>query len=71
MKYKYYVYAPIGQDRKSTSCAIRHKDGKFEKYKDGAWIDAEEFFSIFVGENDNFEDATEEEVNELIKNNVL
>ena len=71
MKYKYYVYAPIGQDRKSTSCALRHEDGKFEKYKDGTWIDAEEFFSILVGENDNFESATEDEVNELIKNGVL
>ena len=71
MKYKYYVYAPIGHDSKSSSCILRYKDGKFEKYKDGAWIDAEEFFSIFVGENDNFDDATEDEVNELIKNGTL
>lgn len=71
MKYKYYVYAPIGLDRKSTSCILRHKDGKFEKYKDGAWIEAVEFFSILVGENDNFDEATEDEVNEIIKRGIL
>ena len=71
MKYKYYVYAPIGLDRKSTPCILRHKTGKFEKYKDGAWIDAVEFFSILVGENDNFDEATEDEVNRLIKNGTL
>lgn len=67
MKYRYYIYAPIGLDRKNTSCILRYKDGKFEKYKDGAWIETIEFFSIFVGENDNFDEATEDEVNELIK----
>jgi len=71
MKYRYYIYAPIGLDRKNTSCILRYKDGKFEKYKDGTWIEAAEFFSIFVGENDNFDEATEDEVNELIKNGTL
>lgn len=71
MEYRYYVYAPIGLDRKSTSCALRYKDGKFEKYKDGEWVEAVEFFSIFIGENDNFDDATEDEVNELIKSGIL
>jgi len=71
MKYEYYVYAPIGMDRKSTSCILRHKIGKFEKYKDGAWIDAPEFFSILIGENDSFEEVTEDEVNRLIKNGVV
>lgn len=71
MKYRYYVYAPIGLDRRSTSCVLRYKAGKFEKYKDGEWIDAPEFFSILVGENDNFDETTEDEVNELIKKGVL
>ena len=71
MEYIYYVYAPIGLDRKNTSCILRHKVGKFEKYKDGEWIDAPEFFSILVGENDNFDEATEDEVNEIIKRGML
>jgi len=71
MEYKYYVYAPIELDRKSTSCVLRYKDGKFEKYKDDAWIDAVEFFSILIGENDNFNEATEDEINELIKSGIL
>ena len=71
MEYRYYIYAPIGLERKSTFCFLRYKDGKFEKYKDGAWIDAVEFISILVGENDNFDDATKDEVNELVKNGTL
>lgn len=71
MKYRYYAYVPIGSDRKNTSCILRYKDGKFEEYKDGAWIDAVEFFSIFIGENDNFEEVTEDEVNRLIKKGML
>lgn len=67
MTYKYYAYVPIGHDVMSTSCLVRHSEGMFEKYEKGDWIDSPEFFSILVGENDNFELITEKEANEIIR----
>lgn len=71
MSYMYFAYMPIGQSLKDTTCLLRYKRGKFESYQDGKWIDADGYFSIFVGENDNFERIFERDAEELIKSGIV
>lgn len=77
MSYRYFAYAPIGDDVKDTTCLIRYKDGAFERYGDGKWAkrygDGKPFdyFSIFIGENDNFEEIEESLAKKIIDEGKL
>jgi hypothetical protein len=57
--YTYYACVPIGKTAIETTCLVRHRTGVFEEYQNGKWIEAPHFFSILVGENDDFEEVSE------------
>jgi hypothetical protein len=67
MKYTYYAYVPIGKNAMDTTCLVRHSIGVFEKFMNGEWIDAPQFFSILVGEDDDFESITEADAKKIMK----
>ncbi len=67
MAYKYFAYVPIGDEVKNTTCLLRYKNGMFERYDKGKWIESGEFFSIFIGENDDFEEISEDDAKMLIE----
>ncbi len=50
-----------------TTCLVRHLTGVFEEFRNGEWVNAPQFFSILMGEDDNFESITEEDAKKIMK----
>jgi len=71
LSYKYYAYVPIGWNVMDTTCLVRHGLGVFEKYVKGEWVDSPQFFSILVGEDDDFEQIDERLANKIISEGKL
>ena len=67
MKYNYCADVPIGKNAMETTCLVRHLTGVFEQFRNGEWVNAPQFFSILMGEDDNFESITEEDAKKIMK----
>lgn len=67
MKYNYYANVPIGKNAIETTCLVRHSKGVFEVFRNGEWLNAPQFFSILVGEDDDFESITEADAKKIMK----
>lgn len=67
MKYTYYANVPIGKEALDTTCLVRHSKGSFEEFRDGRWVDAPRFFSILIGEADDFEEVTSETAQKILR----
>jgi len=57
--YTYYAHVPIGKTAIETTCLVRHIPGVFEEFRNGEWINAPQFFTILIGEDDDFEEVDE------------
>lgn len=64
---QYYALTQYGTTKENPSAIARLRDGIFERYRGGEWVEDIALSSILIGEFNDYENITEAEAFRLIR----